>query len=289
MSRVSRWSVVVCRGGGGIVWLLGALVLMFVPLACTTGPMEIREVHYYAVPNGENTNYFRLKVTAKTSLGVASYREGWFPADAVDSLFGDVSEPGSVKALEAKVELKSAIRKGIVDTTKAWLKEASNPNADPEKLKNLFEARRRVLAYPKNIGEPFAGGLEIEYNPMKSLVAAHWDEKKVYVLASNPDEVVGKMAIDAGGDGVVAGLLPRVVLALHDVAVGAGARIGAEIRGAFRVHERHPRDSNRDTDGGGAEEWEDPQAHSLFQRRLRRIGALVGRSPRGAASMELRR
>src|SRR4029078_521073 len=49
------------------------------------------------------------------------------------------------------------------------------------------------------------------------------------------DNVVWRMAIVAGGDGVVARLDPGVILRLHDVAVGAGLRIVGEIRVAFGV------------------------------------------------------
>jgi hypothetical protein len=40
---------------------------------------------------------------------------------------------------------------------------------------------------------------------------------------------VRKMAVDAGGNAVVAGFLPRVVLRIHDMAIGAGFGISAEV------------------------------------------------------------
>src|SRR5688572_19455228 len=51
-------------------------------------------------------------------------------------------------------------------------------------------------------------------------------------------EVVGQVALDANGGRVVAGLLPAVVLALHDVTVGAGLGIRLEVREAVGVAER---------------------------------------------------
>ena len=49
------------------------------------------------------------------------------------------------------------------------------------------------------------------------------------------DEIVRQMAVDALGVRVMTGFLPTVVLVTHDVAVDAGFRITAEVRGAFRV------------------------------------------------------
>src|SRR5690349_21460169 len=43
------------------------------------------------------------------------------------------------------------------------------------------------------------------------------------------DELVRQVAIDAAGDGVVAGAVPGVVLVAHDVAVHAGGGVGAEV------------------------------------------------------------
>ena len=47
--------------------------------------------------------------------------------------------------------------------------------------------------------------------------------------------VVGSMAIVAGGDRVVTGFLPAVEVIAHDVAVGTGFRIVAEIREGLSV------------------------------------------------------
>ncbi len=66
--------------GGGIGTAL-SLTILFTLAACTTGPMTVREVHYFAVPNGENSNYYRLRAEANTKLGVGEYRSGWAISD----------------------------------------------------------------------------------------------------------------------------------------------------------------------------------------------------------------
>ncbi len=175
-------------------------ILIFLSLAifslasCTTGPMNIREIHYFAAPNGENTNYYRLRVEANTRLGVAGYRSGWFPADAVDYAFGDVSTTGGTEALKTRNKIKEQINKKILETNQAWLDEAARPDADINRLNGLHHARRRILAYPISDGAPYEGASEIEYNPAKSVNLRFSDDKLIFVLSSDPDTVVANIA-----------------------------------------------------------------------------------------------
>jgi hypothetical protein len=50
------------------------LVVPLLLISCSTGRMVIKEQHYYAVRWGDDTNYYRLKLWAKTFLGDAEYR-----------------------------------------------------------------------------------------------------------------------------------------------------------------------------------------------------------------------
>ena len=54
------------------------------------------------------------------------------------------------------------------------------------------------------------------------------------------DEAVGHVAIVASGYGVMAGLLPPVVLVTHDVAVDAGLRLAAQIGEPFAFPKSEP-------------------------------------------------
>lgn len=161
---------------------------------CTTGPMDIREVRYWAVSNGKETNYYRLRVTGATRLGVAGYKSGWFPARAVDRLFGDVSSDGGVTELQVRTELEQQIAEKIKATQSRWLQAAENPDADPATLRALMEARRRILAYPAKTATPFPDAIEVEYNPGLGVATRYADEKLVFVLASNPDEIISSLA-----------------------------------------------------------------------------------------------
>jgi len=180
------------RGKLSALWIFFLLVLIFA--SCTTGPMDIRERHYFAVPSGENTNYYRLRVAAKTRFGVSGYRSGWFPADAVDYAFGDVSDKGGIEALKVRNQLKEQINKKILSTNSAWLDEAAKPDANRDKLDGLLRARRRILAYPKGDTPPYEGAFEIEYNPVKGVHTRFSEDKLIFVLASDPDAVIANIA-----------------------------------------------------------------------------------------------
>jgi hypothetical protein len=182
------------KGGFSLKVFIFLSLAIFSITACTTGPMNIREIHYFAAPNGENTNYYRLRVEANTRLGVAGYRSGWFPADAVDYAFGDVSTTGGTEALKIRNKIKEQINEKILQTNLAWLDAAAKPDAKIDKLNGLLQARRRVLAYPINDKPPYEGASEIEYNPAKNVNIRFSDDKLIFVLSSDPDTVVANIA-----------------------------------------------------------------------------------------------
>jgi hypothetical protein len=74
---------------------------------------------------------------------------------------------------------------------------------------------------------------------MKILKRERERMEKPVVGLSDPmtDEVVGQMAIVAGSDVSMAGLLPGVIMPLHDVAIRARFWIAAQVAGAFAIAE----------------------------------------------------
>ena len=62
---------------------------------------------------------------------------------------------------------------------------------------------------------------------------------------------MGQMAVDAGGDGVVAGFLPRIELRLHDVTIYAGSGVGAEVGESLGVLECDHTDTAQDAQEDG--------------------------------------
>jgi hypothetical protein len=186
-------------GWAGFIWLIGVIMLA----GCSLGPLKVRETHYLAVSNGRNTNYYRLRVEGSTMLGVAGYRSGWYPARAVDRLFGEVVSDAGPAELQARIELETKIIEKVKETHEEWLKAASNPDANPARLKKLNEARRRVLAYPAFRAEPFLDTVEIEYNPTRDIVTFHSGDKLLFVLGSNPDDVIQAIASTVEDDKTV--------------------------------------------------------------------------------------
>lgn len=176
--------------------------------------MKVRETHYFAVPNGESTNYYRLRVFADTRLGVSEYRSGWFPAESVDRLFGNVTGDDSASGVAAREELKKAVNAAVLATGQQWLTAAQNPATDVATLQRLLVARRRILAYPNGEGPPFPGATEISYNPALGVFVHHADEKLLFVLSSNPDAVVEQIANFSEED--------KTVLAVHSLRDVAG-------------------------------------------------------------------
>jgi len=159
---------------------------------CTTGPMRIGETWYYKVSNGTNANYFRLTVNADTQIGVSEYRSGFFPARSVDSLFGEVSSRSGLDALKTREEIEKLINTNVFKTTKAWLEAAANTNSTDADFERLGKARKRVLEYPGP--EVLQECTQMDYNPITGLVQFHSDEKLIFLLASDPNEVIGKIA-----------------------------------------------------------------------------------------------
>ena len=62
------------------------------------------------------------------------------------------------------------------------------------------------------------------------------------------EETVRQMAVDAHRDAVMAGLLPGIVLRLHDVAVHADPRVVAHVREALGVQEREAANAGEQAD-----------------------------------------
>jgi hypothetical protein len=169
------------------VSLIGALQ------ACSLGVMKVDEVHYWAVSNGVDTNYYRLSVDGYTRLSDAEYRSGWFDATAVDSLFGDVSEANAGESAAAKAEIEALYREAYKTTTENWLNVAKDPNKTDAEVQKEYNALRRIKVAPYGIANGFENAVEVEYNPTKGVMLNHSGEKMVFLLSANPDQIVGNI------------------------------------------------------------------------------------------------
>lgn len=177
---------------------------------CTTGPMQLSERYMVGTSNGHDRVYYRVTITGDTKIGVSEFRQGWYPAEAVDQLFGDVSAENT-DARAVREELRQQIDQSLIEARRAYLAEAIKPDADEKKLAQLLEAVRRTRQSPLDVQarksdastpDKPARSVEttaMEYNPAEDLVTRHAGQKLVMVLSSNPDEVMNKLS-ELSGD-----------------------------------------------------------------------------------------
>ena len=153
--------------------------------------MKIEQApRYLAVHGKNNTNYYRITVEGKASLGNAEFRSGWYPADAVNSLFGDISKEGSIEVLKAREDIKAAINEHYLAAIKAYLAAAQNPNTSESELEKLLKAQKRILSVPGSGTPSLTGSVVMEYDPRKELLLRHSDDKLVFILSNDPTATI---------------------------------------------------------------------------------------------------
>ena len=105
--------------------------------------MDISERYYLGASNGDSRVYYRVTITGQTRLGVSEFRQGWFPAYAVDALFGDVSAEAA-KQQTVRDEMRSQIDEAMLLARKSYLDHAVSPDTTDEDLQKYLNAIRRV-------------------------------------------------------------------------------------------------------------------------------------------------
>lgn len=164
------------------------------------GTMKLKETYYYAVEDEANTNVYRLKIEAKSVLGDAKYRGGFFPGDAVDRAFGAVSDNSGNADLQFQETLKTQIRSATLHTTREYLNIAKNKDSSDDEILKALKARRKILVYPSlNVGLPNHARI-IDFNPVNNTVTRNSDSKLVFIFSSNPDTVIGNIRNFAESD-----------------------------------------------------------------------------------------
>ncbi len=172
---------------------LPALVVLYLS-GCTSGPMRVDETYYLGASNGADRVYYRVNVQGRTYLGDSEFRQGWFPAYAVDALFGDVSDEGSAEALTTREELRRQIDQKLIETRKKYLARAVDPEATPDELRKLLAAVIRVrMAARESTGDLGNQAVVMEYKPQADLITAHAGQKLVLFLSSDPDAIISKL------------------------------------------------------------------------------------------------
>ncbi len=163
---------------------------------CSSGPMDIQETYYLKEVNGRNdANFYRIRIEGSSRLGVAEFRQGWHPAEAVDALFGDVSQAGAARALTTREDLRQQIDDALVRAQDKYLTAAADIATTPEVLSQHLEAIRRIRMAPLDVTIPRRDDVQfMEYNPRRDLITAHDGQKLVMLLSSNPEDIITKLA-----------------------------------------------------------------------------------------------
>lgn len=179
-------------------WLKGSLQtvvrIAFAALAasatgCSLGVTHLEEVHYIAVPSEDNVNYFRIRLEAYVTLSETKFEQGWFPAEAVDVLYGPADEATVADAYKVRNQILEKYNQAILKTAQGYLDAAADIHAKPETIEAWLAAQRRVRATAGSEVALPPGAIEIEYDPASNLALRHAGEKLVFVLSSNPDDV----------------------------------------------------------------------------------------------------
>jgi len=162
---------------------------------CSMGRTSLSETYYYAVPspyNEGNTNFYRLRLTGGSLLSKTQYRHGYYPARAVDAFLGNVQLDKGARELELEDRLMTMIDEGTEIAWKNYIAETvatgkNNSTINDDKLKTKSDARRKLLEYPQK------SKLEIDYNPAGNIITYNSNNKLIFFLSSNPNEVMSRI------------------------------------------------------------------------------------------------
>lgn len=152
--------------------------------------MNVDELYYLKVTNGQDSGYIRIKVDAAARLSDAKYRSGWFPAEAVDTVLGNVSEDSTGKTRATRDEMREKLIEALKAAQENFLKTALDPGATKEQIEQALRRWKRVRLAPGFAKLNFEDAIIVEYNPLQGLETFRSDEKLVFVLSANPDTII---------------------------------------------------------------------------------------------------
>jgi hypothetical protein len=152
--------------------------------------MRASETYYLKVTNGTEGAYLRIRVDAATELSDAKYMSGWYPAEAVDAVFGSVTKDETGQTRVARDAMRDQLIEALKAAQQNYLKVAARPSATPEEVKQALEAWRRVRLAPAEVSPDPNEAVIVEYNPASGLEAFRSDEKLIFLLSANPDQII---------------------------------------------------------------------------------------------------
>lgn len=166
--------------------------LLFISLflnACS-GTMKVEEIYYLAVPSGENTNYFRIRIKSKTQFSDAKYEAHWVSADAVDALYSDQHDSDRASAINTEKRIREVINKKLESASITYLGVASNPESTDAEIQKWMKVYQRLRAMPSQDFALPPGTVVMEYNPIRNLVTTRAGQKMILMLSANPNDIL---------------------------------------------------------------------------------------------------
>lgn len=156
--------------------------------------MDVQETYYLAVPSGENTNFYRVRVSANATNGVSNYDAAWFSVHSVDALYSDVTSSTAAAELNVEKNIRDTLNAQIESAYQSYLEAAADPTKTNTELAPWLNVLKRLRAAPGS-NTPLPGGaIEMEYNPAENLVTRRAGQKLVMVLSSDPDDVIAEIS-----------------------------------------------------------------------------------------------
>lgn len=174
----------------GFLALVAALALG----GCSMGRLEVDEVYYLKLTNGTDSAYTRVKVKGTTFLSDAKYRAGWFPAEAVDTVLGNVGADTTGKTRAARDEMRDQLITAMKQAQVNFLAVALKPDASEAEMRVALRSWARTRLAPTGNDPAVEGAIIVEYNPAQGLETFRSDEKLVFVLSANPDTVISSIS-----------------------------------------------------------------------------------------------
>lgn len=138
------------------------------------GATDLTEVHHFmAVDEDGNTTFYRVTITASTHRSEAKFRSGKFPAEAVDSVFGEVKPE---RDPESEV---NALRDAVATAAKRYAALLTSEDS------SAHDIRDALTKY-----EMARSDLETALKRQDTRRELETPEKFVFVFASDPSRVI---------------------------------------------------------------------------------------------------
>lgn len=169
----------------------GSTLMLFVFLsACSKGTLDTSEVYYLRVSGPEHNAYMKVVVKTNSVGNKVELRQGWYPSEAVDALFGDLSSQNSVKSNESRDKIRAQYSEALASTIEAYLEKAKDPNTTLKDLESYLKAISRVKLMVRNNIENIPGVDSIEYDVSSDVLHRRSGQKLVFVFSADPNDVI---------------------------------------------------------------------------------------------------